>query len=70
MNHYYMFDRNGLATNNTTVFNLAMIVIKDVLHRCLFIAFMFNGGKLPALTIHVSSDMYMGHCFLAPWAYM
>ncbi len=58
------------------------------MHRYLCTAFMFYGGKFPALTIHpklfnglhyiksplevyskrVSSDMYMEHCFLAPWA--
>ena len=26
--------------------------LKDVLHRYSCIAFMFNGGQLPALTIH------------------
>ncbi len=42
-------------------------VFKDVLHSYFCIAFMFNGGQ-QVYSKRVSSDMYMEHCFLAPWA--
>ena len=42
----------GDLSDNIYLFTEFLLCIKDVLHKYLCIAFMFNGGQLHALTIH------------------
>ncbi len=79
--NYVNIDISAMTNIDVSTKNQYRHALKDVLHSYLWIAFRFNDGQLPAFTIHlihtricmvyskcVSSDMYMEHCFLAPWA--
>ncbi len=47
MHHFYL-----LSKKNCNTFAYLYISLKDVLHKFLSIAFMFNSGQLHTLTIH------------------
>ena len=61
---YHKTEVNGKNEDEMYKFLKVRFHFKDVLHRYLCIAFMFNGGQLPALTINpIDTRICMVHLY-------